>query len=108
MFSRRAAYARSMLLTCACADLRGKHRQPTRTCAPILHRLAYADPTQTYALQAKSYAADFQSSRLYVALLLEKKNAAHLLQTSTRTAMVPFLDLHKVAQTAWAHVVHMR
>ena len=60
MFSRRAAYARSMLLTCAYADLRGKHRQPTRTYAPILHRLAYADPTQTYALQAKCYAADFQ------------------------------------------------
>ena len=60
MFSRRAAYGWSMLLTCACADLRGKHRQPTRTYAPILHRLAYADPTQSYALQAKSYAADFQ------------------------------------------------
>ena len=60
MFSRRATYARSMLLTCTYADLRGKHRQPTRTYAPILHRLAYADPTQTYALQAKCYAADFQ------------------------------------------------
>ena len=61
MFSRRAAYARSVLLTRAYADLRGKHRQPTtRTYAPMLHRLAYADPTQTYALQAKCYAAGFE------------------------------------------------
>ena len=53
------------------------YRQPTRTYAPILHRHAYADPTQPYALQAKCYAADFQCSRLCVALLVEKKRCSN-------------------------------
>ena len=52
------------------------NQQPTRTYADLLRRLAYADPTQTYALQAKCYAADFQCSRLYVALLVEKKRCS--------------------------------
>ena len=46
----RGAYARNMLLTCTYAGLRGKHRQSTWAYAPILHRLAYAEITQTYAL----------------------------------------------------------
>ena len=56
-------------------------QQPTRTYADLLRRLAYADPTQTYAMQATCYPADFQCSRLYVALLVARK-AAQMKQPS--------------------------
>ena len=52
------------------------HHQPTRTYAPILHRLAYADPTQTYCPAGTCYVADFQRPRLYVALRVEKQGCS--------------------------------